>query len=70
MGRSNSQSWWDPKSPLAIAKKRKRSLWRGRAKAASPVRRIDPQTGEIVEIIPVPRLANCHPPERPRPALN
>jgi hypothetical protein len=28
--------------------KRTKRLWRGKAKAASPVRRIDPKTGEVV----------------------
>jgi hypothetical protein len=40
IGDQNTESWWDPKSPSAIAKKKKRDLWRGRAKAASPVRPI------------------------------
>ena len=30
------------------ANKRTKRLWRGKAKAASPVRRIDPKTGEAI----------------------
>lgn len=30
------------------ANKRTKRLWRGKAKAASPVRRIDPKTGEVM----------------------
>jgi hypothetical protein len=55
IGDQNSESWWDPKSPSAIAKKTKRDLWRGRAKAASPVAPINPDTGDVVEIILVQR---------------
>jgi Protein of unknown function (DUF2786) len=29
--------------------KRTKSLWRGKAKAASPVRRIDPKTGKVIQ---------------------
>jgi Protein of unknown function (DUF2786) len=31
------------------ANKRTKRLWRGKAKAASPVRRIDPKTGEVIQ---------------------